>query len=174
MTNLLNMLVRQKRYREVVNVADTIQKLDADAEWLERKGWALFPPRRLRGSTAAYRESIAIDHALACVQRARRECVEPLAAEQGVGLQAWDDAQSAFRASLRINPDQQKVINLLRLRDAEVGHRPAGQIRYPAPMPDTSLLEVFPTPNPTPFLIEHLNEEFTSVCPVTGHPDFGD
>ena len=40
-------------------------------------------------------------------------------------------------------------------------------------MPDTSLLEVFPTPNPTPFLIEHLNEEFTSVCPVTGHPDFG-
>ena len=41
-------------------------------------------------------------------------------------------------------------------------------------MPDTSLLEVFPTPNPTPFLIEHLNEEFTSVCPVTGHPDFGE
>ena len=41
-------------------------------------------------------------------------------------------------------------------------------------MPDTSLLDVFPTPNPTPFLIEHLNEEFTSVCPVTGHPDFGE
>ena len=40
-------------------------------------------------------------------------------------------------------------------------------------MPDASLLEVFPTPTSTPFLIEHLNEEFTSVCPVTGHPDFG-
>ncbi|MEE2718875.1 MAG: preQ(1) synthase [Planctomycetota bacterium] len=40
-------------------------------------------------------------------------------------------------------------------------------------MPDTSLLETFPTPANTPFLIEHRNEEFTSVCPVTGHPDFG-
>ena len=40
-------------------------------------------------------------------------------------------------------------------------------------MPDTSLLEVFPTPSQSPFFIEHVNEEFTSVCPVTGHPDFG-
>ena len=40
-------------------------------------------------------------------------------------------------------------------------------------MPDTALLETFPTPADTPFLIEHHNEEFTSVCPVTGHPDFG-
>lgn len=22
-------------------------------------------------------------------------------------------------------------------------------------------------------MVEHVNEEFTSVCPVTGHPDFG-
>lgn len=40
-------------------------------------------------------------------------------------------------------------------------------------MPDQSKLEVFESPASTPFLIEHLNEEFTSVCPVTGHPDFG-
>ena len=40
-------------------------------------------------------------------------------------------------------------------------------------MPDASLLEMFPTPAQTPFTIEHVNEEFTSVCPVTGHPDFG-
>ena len=41
-------------------------------------------------------------------------------------------------------------------------------------MPNTTLLEVFPTPTDTPFVIEHCNEEFTSVCPVTGHPDFGE
>jgi 7-cyano-7-deazaguanine reductase len=40
-------------------------------------------------------------------------------------------------------------------------------------MPDPKLLEAFPTPSDTPFVIEHINEEFTSVCPVTGHPDFG-
>jgi 7-cyano-7-deazaguanine reductase len=40
-------------------------------------------------------------------------------------------------------------------------------------MPDAKLLDAFQTPSDTPFVIEHVNEEFTSVCPVTGHPDFG-
>lgn len=40
-------------------------------------------------------------------------------------------------------------------------------------MPDTALLEVFETPSDSPFVIEHIAEEFTSVCPLTGHPDFG-
>jgi len=40
-------------------------------------------------------------------------------------------------------------------------------------MPDASLLEFFPSPVDSPFVIEHINEEFTSVCPKTGHPDFG-
>jgi len=40
-------------------------------------------------------------------------------------------------------------------------------------MPNASFLETFSTPTNTPFVIEHTNEEFTSVCPVTGHPDFG-
>ncbi len=40
-------------------------------------------------------------------------------------------------------------------------------------MPNAALIETFPTPNATPFVIEHVNTEFTSVCPVTGHPDFG-
>jgi 7-cyano-7-deazaguanine reductase len=40
-------------------------------------------------------------------------------------------------------------------------------------MPDPTLLETFATPSATPFVIEHIAEEFTSLCPVTGHPDFG-
>lgn len=40
-------------------------------------------------------------------------------------------------------------------------------------MPDARLLESFPAPSDTPFVIEHVSEEFTSVCPKTGHPDFG-
>ena len=36
------------------------------------------------------------------------------------------------------------------------------------------VLEVFPNPNPNrDYSIEHVAEEFTSVCPKTGHPDFG-
>lgn len=41
-------------------------------------------------------------------------------------------------------------------------------------MPDPKLLEAFPTPSDEPFVIEHVGVEFTSVCPKTGHPDFGD
>lgn len=44
---------------------------------------------------------------------------------------------------------------------------------YARPMPDPSLLEAFATPSREPFVIEHVSEEFTSVCPKTGHPDFG-
>jgi len=41
-------------------------------------------------------------------------------------------------------------------------------------MPDASLLECFDNPSPSrPFVIEHVADEFTSVCPKTGHPDFG-
>jgi 7-cyano-7-deazaguanine reductase len=39
-------------------------------------------------------------------------------------------------------------------------------------MPQPDLLEFFDSPVTTPFLIEHVQEEFTSVCPKTGHPDF--
>ncbi len=42
-------------------------------------------------------------------------------------------------------------------------------------MPESSAspLEVFPAPCDTPLVIEHVAEEFTSLCPKTGHPDFG-
>jgi 7-cyano-7-deazaguanine reductase len=40
-------------------------------------------------------------------------------------------------------------------------------------MPDPTLLEAFPAPTDSPLVIEHVAEEFTSLCPRTGHPDFG-
>ena len=40
-------------------------------------------------------------------------------------------------------------------------------------MPKPDLLEFFDSPSDDPFIIEHVSEEFTSVCPKTGHPDFG-
>lgn len=35
------------------------------------------------------------------------------------------------------------------------------------------LLEYFDSPTDSPFVVEHVHEEFTSICPKTGHPDFG-
>jgi 7-cyano-7-deazaguanine reductase len=40
-------------------------------------------------------------------------------------------------------------------------------------MADSRLLETFPNPAPhRDYVIEHTHHEFTSVCPITGHPDF--
>ena len=41
-------------------------------------------------------------------------------------------------------------------------------------MPSPELLECFDNPRPgRDYVIEHVAEEFSSVCPRTGHPDFG-
>ena len=41
-------------------------------------------------------------------------------------------------------------------------------------MADASILRTFPNPAPKrDYVIEHTHHEFTSICPVTGHPDFG-
>jgi len=41
------------------------------------------------------------------------------------------------------------------------------------PTPHQTTLEVFPNPHPgREYEIEHVCPEFTSVCPITGQPDF--
>lgn len=41
-------------------------------------------------------------------------------------------------------------------------------------MANTNVLECFDNPDPgRDYVIEHVAEQFTSVCPKTGHPDFG-
>jgi 7-cyano-7-deazaguanine reductase len=40
-------------------------------------------------------------------------------------------------------------------------------------MADPKILESFPNPAPgRDYVIEHTHHEFTSMCPITGHPDF--
>ena len=41
------------------------------------------------------------------------------------------------------------------------------------PSASSAILDFFPSPGDTSFVIEHIAEEFTSLCPKTGHPDFG-
>jgi len=42
-------------------------------------------------------------------------------------------------------------------------------------MADPKILQTFPNPQPArDYTIEHTHHEFTSLCPMTGHPDFAD
>ncbi len=45
-------------------------------------------------------------------------------------------------------------------------------VAYDELMSDAALLETFENPETSPYVIEHITEEFTSLCPKTGHPDF--
>ena len=41
-------------------------------------------------------------------------------------------------------------------------------------MAGKKILRTFPDPaSGRDYVIEHTHHEFTSICPVTGHPDFG-
>lgn len=114
MTNLMNMLVRQKRYREVVNVAVTIQKIRPDAPSLERKGWALFRLGDYEGSTTAYESCVAIDDTQwRAFNGLGVNALNRWLLSEEADTEARDQAREAFRASLQLNPDQQKVIGLL-------------------------------------------------------------
>jgi 7-cyano-7-deazaguanine reductase len=43
-----------------------------------------------------------------------------------------------------------------------------------SPMAEKRILRTFRNPAPQrDYLIEHTHHEFTSICPMTGHPDFG-
>ena len=46
-------------------------------------------------------------------------------------------------------------------------------MKYHSYVPDATQLETLETPVDRPFVIEHVAEEFTSLCPRTGQPDFG-
>ena len=54
-----------------------------------------------------------------------------------------------------------------------MGFHSVGSVCSVSPMADPKILETFPNPAPhRDYVIEHSHHEFTSMCPITGHPDF--
>ena len=114
MSNLLRMLAKLKRYREVVSTAETIQRFGPDAEAWERSGWASFRLGEYEVSLKSYRSAVEANPKM-------------WQAWNGIGVNrlnafllnnredraAFLEAGNAFRQSLRANGDQPKVIDLV-------------------------------------------------------------
>ncbi len=114
LTNLLNAYAQSRRYREAVNTAKLLVRISPTAVSQERLGWAYFRLGDFPRSLEAYRE---------CVRADPRHWP----GWNGVGvnlMNAWlqsgrkdagqlEQAQSAFRRSLQVNPDQPKLQKLL-------------------------------------------------------------
>lgn len=112
--NLINALAKEKRYQETVNAAENLIKIEPSANAYERIGWAQFKLRDYEKSIEAYRKAIEMDP-------------EHWPSLNGIGVNSLNtwllsgktnheaslEARDAFRRSLRINPEQPKVISLL-------------------------------------------------------------
>jgi len=112
--NLLNAYAQSKRYREAVNTATLLVRVAPAAVSWERLGWAYFRLGDYAKSLESYREAVRVD-------------VKYWQGWNGVGvnlLNTWlqggrkdggaaEQARTAFRKSLQINPEQLKVQKLL-------------------------------------------------------------
>jgi tetratricopeptide (TPR) repeat protein len=112
--NLINALGKEDRYVDARNTAEYLVKIVPSAEAYERLGWASFRMGDYAGSIEAYRRAVALEAGY-------------WQAHNGVGcnaLNAWllsgkqnlealGEAKRSFRQSLRVNPDQPKVVALL-------------------------------------------------------------
>lgn len=114
LTKLINALAREDRYQEAVNTAETLIRINPNAEAYERMGWCAFKLRRYEDSMEAYRNAVELDPTY-------------WQAWNGIGVNALNEwllskktsadarmtARDAFRRSLRINSEQQKLVALM-------------------------------------------------------------
>lgn len=114
MVNLINVLARQKRYREAANTAQTLIRLAPSANAYERLGWCQFKLREYTESMISYEAAVEID---------------PMhwPGWNGIGVGALNEwllsersneaarlrARDAFRRSLSLNPSQERVVELM-------------------------------------------------------------
>lgn len=112
--NLVNVLSEADRFREAIDAARTLNRIEPNANAYERLGRAHFKLREYDESIAAYRQAVELDPSL-------------WVAWNGIGVNALNgwlltkrrdrelagQAREAFRTSLRIQPDQPKIIQLL-------------------------------------------------------------
>jgi tetratricopeptide (TPR) repeat protein len=114
LTKLINALAREDRYQEAVNTAETLIRINPNAEAYERMGWCAFKLRQYENSMRAYQNAVELDPTY-------------WQAWNGIGvnaLNAWllsertdgdarTTARDAFRRSLRVNAEQQKLVALM-------------------------------------------------------------
>lgn len=114
MMNLINVLSEERRYQEAVNTAENLVKVAPSANAYERLGWCYFRLSEYDKSLRAYRDAVKLDP-------------DHWQSWNGIGVNAINtwllskkrdndagrEARDAFRKSLRINPDQPKLILLM-------------------------------------------------------------
>jgi tetratricopeptide (TPR) repeat protein len=114
MMNQINVLARQKRYREAANTALALVKIEPAAEAYERLGWCYFKLKEYDRSLEAYRTAVDIDPAhWPALNGVGVNALNTWLLSDRQNAQAKIEARDAFRRSLRVRPNQQRVVKLL-------------------------------------------------------------
>lgn len=112
--NLIEALAAAKRYVDAKNTTEFLIKLEPSAEAWERLGWCAFRMGDYQKSIEAYRESVRINPAYwPALNGVGCNALNTWLLSDKLNGAAFLEARQAFRQSLRVNPDQQKVISLL-------------------------------------------------------------
>jgi len=114
MENIIYLLSQQRRYLEVANAARQLIRIDPTTESWERLGWAEFRLGNYGESSKAYRTAVQFEERnWRAVNGVGVTALNTWLLSDKQDFDAHQDARSAFRNSLSINPDQPKVITLL-------------------------------------------------------------
>ena len=114
MANLVNALARQQRYREAANTAQSLARIEPSANVYERLGWSHFKLREFDQSLVAYQTAVELDpnhwpsHNGIGVNALNRWLIS-----ERRDNEAHSMARSAFRRSLSLNPNQDRVVELM-------------------------------------------------------------
>jgi len=114
LVNLANALGKLDRYPEMVNTLDAVIAMEPSAAAYERLGFARFKLRQYDGAEAAFKKAIELDPRHYPALNGLGVCVLNQYLASGKADDALRrEAVELFRKSLRINPRQPKIVELL-------------------------------------------------------------
>lgn len=104
----------EKRFDEAVNAAEVLVKTSPSAAAYERLGWAYFRLGKYPESMKAYVDAVRIDEAYwQALNGIGVNALNTWLLSNRTDARAAAEAKDAFRRSLRVNPQQPKVVRLL-------------------------------------------------------------
>jgi tetratricopeptide (TPR) repeat protein len=114
MMNLIDVLGREQRYHEAANAAEYYVRLEPSPNGYERLGWARFRLAEYDRSMDAYRKAVELDpRHWPSLNGVGVNAINTWLLSKKRDTAAADEARRAFRASLRANPEQPKIVMLL-------------------------------------------------------------
>lgn len=114
MLNLINVLGREQRYREAVNTAEMLVRVEPSANAYERMGWGYFRLGEFENSIEAYRAAVGLDSShWPSWSGVGVNALNAWLLSDRQDTEAFNEARRAFRRSLQINSNQPRLVTLM-------------------------------------------------------------